>query len=69
MFLDVNMFYIYVTMCDKNPEVMILDINVLCARSNLRWNREYNLPLIVFIKCDWILGKDCTVLSVCLLEY
>ena len=48
LFLGVNIFNLYVTICDENPEVMILDRDVLHSRSNLQINRECDRPLIVF---------------------
>ena len=51
------MFDLYVTIRDKTTEVMILDRDVLRARSYLQRNRECDCPLIVFVECDWILEK------------
>ena len=54
MLLGVKIFDLYITTRNKTPEVMILDCNVFCAGSNLRRNREWDCPLIVFVNCDWI---------------
>ena len=48
------MLDLYITISYETPEAMILDRNVLRARSNLRRDRECYRPLIVFINCDWI---------------
>ena len=49
MFLDFNMFDIYITLHKKTMEVMIPDRNVLRTRLNFLRNRDYNCPLIVFV--------------------
>ena len=40
IFLGVNMFDLYVTICKETPEVMILDRNVFRMRSKLQRNCE-----------------------------
>ena len=52
------MLNFYITICDKNPEVLILDSGVLGTRSYLQINREYDRPLIIFVKCDRISKKS-----------
>ena len=54
MLLGVNMLDLYVNICDKTLEVIILDSDMLCARLHLRINYECDFPLIVFVNCDWI---------------
>ena len=54
MLLGVNMLDLYVNICDKTLEVIILDSDVLCVRLHLRINYECDFPLIVFVNCDWI---------------
>ena len=68
MFLGVNVLNFYVTICDKTPEVVILDCYLLGARSNLRINLEYDSPLIIFVNCDWIFKKYYSASLDCLLE-
>ena len=48
------MFDLYVTICDKNMEVMILDHDVLHVRSYLQRNHECNRPLNFFVNYDWL---------------
>ena len=52
------MFNLYVTIHDKNPEVIILDIDVFFVRFNLQSNCKFYRPLIVFVKCDWLLENN-----------
>ena len=51
------MFDLYVTICDKNLEVMILDHDVLRVRFLLLRNCECDCLLIDFVKCGWIFEK------------
>ena len=46
------MFDLYVNICEENPEVMILDRDVICARLHLRGNHVCDCPSIVFVNCD-----------------
>ena len=57
MSLGVNIFDFYITICDKTPEVMILDSNVLLTKSYFWRNRDCNKPLIVFVNCDLVFEK------------
>ena len=54
MFLGVDMFDLYITICDEIPEVMKLDRDVICARLHLRRNCECGCLLILFVNYDWI---------------
>ena len=54
MFLVVNMFDLYITICNKTLEVIILDCDVLRTRSYSWRNHECDRPLIVFVNCDYI---------------
>ena len=55
MFLGVNILDLYVTICDKTLEVMILDRDVLRTRSHLQSNQECDHPLILFVNFDCLL--------------
>ena len=51
------MLDLYITIRDKNPEVMILDRNLIRTRLHFWINRERNHPLIIYVNCDWIFKK------------
>ena len=57
MFLGVNMFDLCVTIWETNPEVMILDHDVLHKRSHFQRHCECDCILVVFVNCDWIFEK------------
>ena len=49
------MLDLYINFCDKTPEVMVLDCDVLGMRLNLWSNCECNHQLIVFVYHNWFL--------------
>ena len=49
LFISANMFDLYIIIHNKTSELMILDRDVIHARSYLRKNREFDCPLIVLI--------------------
>ena len=48
------MLHLYVTIRDENLEVVMLDRNVIGARSNLRSNRECDRPSIIFVNNEYL---------------
>ena len=48
------MLDLYVTICDKNTEVEIFDLNVIGMRSNLRSNHKCDCPFIIVVNRYWI---------------